>query len=107
MALAFDGKGNVEKFGRRWVVFFLFQQENVREKETKKKTTTTRTVLSTVLSFAVLLLVDGQVFFLVVPQLCRIGIQWGIVVRFPQQTSQRNKDGFDRIRSTPFFFQYI
>ena len=107
VALAIDGKGNVEKFGRRWVVFFLFQRENTAGKGNKKKTTTTRTVLSTVLSFAVLLLVDGQVFFLVVPQLCRIGIQWGIVVRFPQQTSQRNKDGFDRIRSTPFFFQYI
>ena len=37
VALAIDGKGNVEKFGRRWVVFFLFSGKTLQEKETKKK----------------------------------------------------------------------
>jgi hypothetical protein len=35
VALAIDGKGNVEKFGRRWVAFFFCFSG--KTKETKKK----------------------------------------------------------------------
>ena len=69
VAHASNGEVNEEQLGRWWVRLLYGKRK-------LKNNHPVQCVLGTVLSFAVLLLVDGEVFFLVVPQLCRIGVQW-------------------------------